>query len=491
MIFNALPDLPEDEDDHFVLDGNGVKYNSGLPSIGGVVSARSSSGSAAPNEKTYKHELMVQYDEAGRYVGTKMSTTSGDPVKKGKWLDGQVQKLKSIQVFDSIDTLSNAITEPSAGDSYVVEEAVGVNEANETIKALSIYWFDNAGSSWLYKGPVIANALYIVERDAYHSEVLYGYDDQAKQFYPCMTQQHLTVTRVDTIYQSQEYLPLGEEARKLGFVNGNNVVCKGQDNQYYSYEYFSGNGADKWVRRWPINDQMIICSEKSWEEEAYTRPAKTLYRFNLSAIKFEDIGYPTDLMLNVSKLAEQLINKQDILKFVDDYVEDTNNEQNNNLVATQKTVNSTIAREVFEKANQGNGVLVLNEEGRIPMELLPSNADVVKEYTDKSKFPKEGEQFVIYYDKSTQKSYKWGFAEYIEIVSTIAVGTNENDAFSGSRGVALENTMTHHLDTEKNPNPHRIDAAILGLEFRTWEISTVKDGVVTPEIVEICVRKKN
>ena len=78
--------------------------------------------------------------------------------------------------------------------------------------------------------------------------------------------------------------------------------------------------------------------------------------------------------------------------------------------------------------------------GTIPTSILPSYVDDVVEYNGTSAFPPTGESGKIYVDTSTNKTYRWGGSEYVEISPSLALGTTASTAFRGDYG----NTAYQH-----------------------------------------------
>lgn len=78
--------------------------------------------------------------------------------------------------------------------------------------------------------------------------------------------------------------------------------------------------------------------------------------------------------------------------------------------------------------------------GTIPQTNLPSYVDDVLEYNGQSNFPEEGESGKIYVDTSTNRTYRWGGSSYVEISSSLALGTTSSTAFRGDYG----NTAYQH-----------------------------------------------
>lgn len=78
--------------------------------------------------------------------------------------------------------------------------------------------------------------------------------------------------------------------------------------------------------------------------------------------------------------------------------------------------------------------------GTIPQANLPSYVDDVLEYNGQSNFPPTGESGKIYVDISTNRTYRWGGSSYVEISSSLALGTTSSTAFRGDYG----NTAYQH-----------------------------------------------
>lgn len=86
------------------------------------------------------------------------------------------------------------------------------------------------------------------------------------------------------------------------------------------------------------------------------------------------------------------------------------------------------------------GMSATKLSGIIPQANLPSYVDDVIEYNGKSNFPEAGETGKIYVDTSTNKTYRWSGTSYVEISSSLALGTTSSTAFRGDYG----NTAYQH-----------------------------------------------
>ena len=72
--------------------------------------------------------------------------------------------------------------------------------------------------------------------------------------------------------------------------------------------------------------------------------------------------------------------------------------------------------------------------GLIPTANLPGYVDDVVEYEGQEAFPKPGETGKIYVDTATNRTYRWGGSEYVEISASLALGTTSSTAFRGDWG---------------------------------------------------------
>ncbi len=95
-----------------------------------------------------------------------------------------------------------------------------------------------------------------------------------------------------------------------------------------------------------------------------------------------------------------------------------------------------------------NGVAGLDESGKVPESQLPSYVDDVIEYDAKADFPTTGESSKIYVDTATNKTYRWSGSTYIEISSSLALGTTSSTAYRGDYGnTAYQHSQAAHAPT--------------------------------------------
>jgi len=90
-----------------------------------------------------------------------------------------------------------------------------------------------------------------------------------------------------------------------------------------------------------------------------------------------------------------------------------------------------------------NGVAELDSNGKVPSSQLPSYVDdIIEGYYYNGKFYKEaahtteitGETGKIYVDLASEKTYRWGGSEYVEISASLALGETSSTAYRGDRG---------------------------------------------------------
>ena len=93
-----------------------------------------------------------------------------------------------------------------------------------------------------------------------------------------------------------------------------------------------------------------------------------------------------------------------------------------------------------------NGVAELDSSGKVPTAQLPSYVDDVLEYTAKANFPTTGETGKIYVDTTTNKTYRWSGSAYVEISSSLALGTTSSTAYRGDYG---NTAYTHATDSNR------------------------------------------
>lgn len=103
-----------------------------------------------------------------------------------------------------------------------------------------------------------------------------------------------------------------------------------------------------------------------------------------------------------------------------------------------------------------NGLAELGSDGKVPSSQLPSYVDDVLEYSSTSAFPATGESGKIYVALDTNKTYRWGGSEYVEISASLALGETSSTAYRGDRGkIAYDHSQisggstVHHTHSNK------------------------------------------
>jgi hypothetical protein len=91
-----------------------------------------------------------------------------------------------------------------------------------------------------------------------------------------------------------------------------------------------------------------------------------------------------------------------------------------------------------------NGVAPLDSNNKIPSIHLPGGVDDIKEFANLASFPATGEASIIYVALDTNIIYRWSGSAYVEISSSLALGTTSSTAFPGDRGLATE-TLTDNI----------------------------------------------
>lgn len=134
--------------------------------------------------------------------------------------------------------------------------------------------------------------------------------------------------------------------------------------------------------------------------------------------------------------------------------------------------------------NDGNYVATIN--GVIPSTYLPSYVDDVLEYESTTSFPNPGTTGKIYVAKDTNKTYRWGGSDYVEISESLALGTTEESAYRGDYGqIAYEHS-------QEIGNPHNLNILNLGITASLDDINSLT-GLFTGEgsMVELLSEKLN
>ena len=113
-----------------------------------------------------------------------------------------------------------------------------------------------------------------------------------------------------------------------------------------------------------------------------------------------------------------------------------------------------------------SGLAELDANGKVPTSQLPSFVDDVLEYSAQSSFPATGETGKIYIAQDTNKTYRWSGTAYVEISSSLALGTTSSTAYRGDYG---NTAYAHATDSSRSTT-----AQASGL----YKIATTAEGHV-------------
>ena len=105
-------------------------------------------------------------------------------------------------------------------------------------------------------------------------------------------------------------------------------------------------------------------------------------------------------------------------------------------------------------ASSGNKMVTVSDiatkadlvDGKVPAAQLPSFVDDVLEYASTSAFPAAGESGKIYVALDTNKTYRWGGSDYVEISESLALGETSSTAYAGDKGKANADAISDIQD---------------------------------------------
>ena len=133
--------------------------------------------------------------------------------------------------------------------------------------------------------------------------------------------------------------------------------------------------------------------------------------------------------------------------------------------ATDKANIDNFAANFKNKLSIANGIATLDSNGRVPSTQLPSYVDdIIEGYLYNNTLYEEdtytteiiGETGKIYVDLSTNKTYRWGGSNYIEISESLALGETSSTAYRGDYGkIAYEHAQSTN-------NPHNVVPSVYG-----------------------------
>jgi hypothetical protein len=110
-----------------------------------------------------------------------------------------------------------------------------------------------------------------------------------------------------------------------------------------------------------------------------------------------------------------------------------------------------------------NGVAPLDSNNKIPSIHLPGGVDDIKEFANLASFPATGEASIIYVALDTNIIYRWSGSAYVEISSSLALGTTSSTAFPGDRGLATETKTDNIVDGTQTLTDTRITNSAIGV----------------------------
>jgi hypothetical protein len=110
-----------------------------------------------------------------------------------------------------------------------------------------------------------------------------------------------------------------------------------------------------------------------------------------------------------------------------------------------------------------NGVAPLDSNNKIPSIHLPGGVDDIKEFANLASFPATGEASIIYVALDTNIIYRWSGSAYVEISSSLALGTTSSTAFPGDRGLATETKTDNIVDGTQTLTDTRITNSAVGV----------------------------
>jgi hypothetical protein len=110
-----------------------------------------------------------------------------------------------------------------------------------------------------------------------------------------------------------------------------------------------------------------------------------------------------------------------------------------------------------------NGVAPLDSNNKIPSIHLPGGVDDIKEFANLASFPATGEASIIYVALDTNIIYRWSGSAYVEISSSLALGTTSSTAFPGDRGLATETLTDNIVDGTQTLTDTRITNSAVGV----------------------------
>ena len=158
--------------------------------------------------------------------------------------------------------------------------------------------------------------------------------------------------------------------------------------------------------------------------------------------------------------------------------------------ATDKANIDNFAANFKNKLSIANGIATLDSNGRVPSTQLPSYVDdIIEGYLYNNTLYEEdtytteiiGETGKIYVDLSTNKTYRWGGSNYIEISESLALGETSSTAYRGDYGkIAYEHAQSTN-------NPHNVVPSVYGYcstaRMQETKIVTINNFKLIPGMI--------
>ena len=186
---------------------------------------------------------------------------------------------------------------------------------------------------------------------------------------------------------------------------------------------------------------------------------KNTTNLNLKKPDYTDPVDIADINENMDTIDAELNKK---VNTTDARLSDTRTPKAHNQAISTITGLDTALGKKLETSLKGanNGLAELDAQGKVPATQLPSYVDDVLEYANKAAFPisAQAETGKIYVALDTNIVYRWSGSAYVEISSSLALGTTSSTAYRGDLG----NTAYLHSQL-KTGNPHSVTAANIGL----------------------------
>lgn len=150
---------------------------------------------------------------------------------------------------------------------------------------------------------------------------------------------------------------------------------------------------------------------------------------------------------------------------------------------TEYGLEDTVARNSLTTLNgmigTANGIAELDANGKVPSSQLPSYVDDVLEYASTSSFPATGETGKIYVALDTNKTYRWGGSDYVEISESLALGETSSTAYAGNKGKANADAIAAIKDGSSIDSFSDVETALEGKISKSQTAGLVKnDGTI-------------